>query len=280
MNQAGLPNPPNLPAIWPGGPEHQRLLRALTEYHARQPWALAFLVFGSVARGEWDAYSDLDLDVVIADDADVAPEAEISRLCAAIGERPVLIAPRRGDDGDVVLESLAEFSIRYHPLAATSPNIIASMRLLWGRIDVERIRAAGLANARPDSQTMETLVARCVRAALGGATNLARGRRWTALAALEEARELLMTLFTLAHGGERPMQSFERTADAQLQAELAGATATWEPASIRDALLAACDLLTDQLAAFSGGRAQLTDDERAALAHIRARLLGHSVGTL
>lgn len=269
MDQARLPNPPT---TLPGSPAHQQLLRAMTEYHARQPWALAFLVFGSVGRGDWHAFSDLDLDVVIADGAVIAPEAEIIRLCAAIGERPALIAPRRGDDGDVVLDSLAEFSIRYHPLAATSPNIIASMRLLWGRIDVERIRAAGLANARPENQAPETLVALCVRAALGGATMLARGRLWTALAALEEARKLLMTLFAQAHGGERPMQSFERTADARLQAELARAVATWEPASIHAALLALCDLLDGQLEAFSGGLAHLTPGERAALAQIRARL--------
>jgi hypothetical protein len=265
---------PTAPTSWPGSPAHQRLLRAMTEYHARQPWALAFLVFGSVARGDWDVSSDLDLDVVIADDAVIAPEDEIRRLCAAIGERPALIAPRRVDDGDVVLDSLAEFSIRYHPLAVTSPNIIASMRLLWGRIDVERIRAAGLANARSSSasQTPETLVALCVRAALGGATMLARGRRWTALALLEQARGLLMTLFAQAHAGERPMQSFERTADARLQSELARTVATWEPASIRAALLAACDLLATQLAAFTGGRAQLSEGERAALERIRARL--------
>src|SRR5690348_7345860 len=139
---------PQLPTSWPGTPEHQRLLRAMTAYHARQPWALAFVVFGSVGRGNWDAYSDLDLDVVIADAAEIEPVAEITRLCEAIGERPALIAPRRGDDGDVVLASLAEFSIRYHPLAATSPNIVNSMRLLWGRIDETEIRAAGLANAR------------------------------------------------------------------------------------------------------------------------------------
>jgi predicted nucleotidyltransferase len=263
---------PTLPATYPGSSAHQRLLRAITEYHTRQPWALALLVFGSVGRGDWDDFSDLDLDVVIADDVVVAPVAEINRLCAAIGERPALIAPRRGDDGDVVLDSLAGFSIRYHPLASTSPNIIASMRLLWGRLGVERIRAAGLANARPSTETPETLVALCVRTALDGATALARGRRWSALAALEQERDLLMTLAALAHGAERPMQGFERTADAGLRAELARTVAAWEPASLRAALLAVCDLLAQRLDGFSAGLAQLTEGERAALDQIRARL--------
>lgn len=260
------------PATFPGVPTHQRLLRVMTEYHARQPWALAFIVFGSVARGDWDAYSDLDLDVVIADDADIAPVEEITRLCAAIGETPALIAPRRGDDGDVVLASLAEFSIRYHPLHATSPNIIASMRLLWGRLAEERIRAAGLANARPPAQAPETLVALSVRSVLEGTNALARGRLWSALAALERLREYLMTLSALASGVERPLRGFERQADPLLQAELARLVATWEPESVHTALLAACDLLDSRLDAFTGGLVRLTDAERAALAAIRARL--------
>lgn len=272
-----MDEPSHPPATWPGSPAHQRLLRAIVEYHARQPWALAFLVFGSVGRGDWGAYSDLDLDVVIADDAEIAPVAEIERLCAAIGERPALIAPRRGDDADVVLDSLAEFSIRYHPLAATSPNIIASMRLLWGRIDERRIderriRAAGLANARSTTPAEEpaTLVALCVRAALDGANALARGRLWSALMLLEEARELLMTL--AMPDADRSMQGFERRADARLQAELARIVATWDAASVRTALLALCDLLEYRLDAFSAGRARLSDGERALLPLIRMRL--------
>jgi predicted nucleotidyltransferase len=257
---------------WLGSPTHQRLLRAMTAYHARQPWVLAFIVFGSVARGAWSEWSDLDLDVVIADDAEIDSVTEIARLCAAIGERPALVSPRRGDDGEVILDSLAEFSIRYHPLRATSPNIIASMRLLWSRIDAEQIRAAGLANAHVTNLPITAEVALAVRAALGGSAALKRGRRWSALAALEEIRDRLMTLAALTTGAERPLRSFERTALGALQAELARTLATWEEASIRAALLAACDLLATRLDAFTGGQATLTEGERAILAATRARL--------
>jgi len=261
---------PQLPTSWPGSPEHQRLLRAMTEYHARQPWALAFVVFGSVGRGNWRAYSDLDLDVVIADDAQIEPVAEIMRLCAAIGERPALIAPRRGDDGDVVLASLAEFSIRYHLLAVTSPNIVASMRLLWGRLTEEQIRAAGRANAERDDATPEALLALCVRATLYVSKALAHGRLWSALASLEEARAYLMTLAT--PDAERSMQAFQQTASAETQALLAGAVAHWDAASVRAALLALCDLLAHHLDAFTGGQPRLTDGEAAMLEAVRARL--------
>lgn len=270
---------PGMPTSWPGSPAHQRLLRAMAAYHARQPWALAFVVFGSVGRGNWDAYSDLDLDVVVADDAQIEPIAEITRLCEAIGERPALIAPRRGDDGDVVLASLAEFSIRYHPLAATSPNIISSMRLLWGQIAEAEIRAAGLDNApqtRPAEQEPEALLALCVRQALDGSTALARGRLWSALACLEEARYLLMEL--AMPDADRSMQAFERAAEPETQALLARIVGGWDAASVRAALLALCDLLSAQLDAFTGDQPRLTPGEAATLDAIRARLTASSEG--
>ena len=288
VREPAAPLPTDYPEDYPGGPVQQRLLRAMTAYHARQPWALAFILFGSLARGDWDAYSDLDLDVVITDDARIEPVAEITRLCAALdatlGERAALIAPRRGDDGDIVLASLQCFSIRYHPLRATSPNIVSSLRLLWARIPAQAVRAAGLANApRPEpaierTQRPETLVARAVRSTLIGTQAVARGRRWGALAALEELRELLMTLWAQAHAGERPLQSFERGATPALQAQLAQTIGGWEPDSVRAALLAACDLLSTRLDAFGGGLARLSTDERAALAQIQAQIQALALG--
>jgi hypothetical protein len=79
------------------------------------------ILFGSLVRGNWDEYSDIDLDLVIADEVTLDAEAELKQLCAFLG--PVaLIVPNGSDSGDVVLDSLLEFSIRYHPLSSTSPN--------------------------------------------------------------------------------------------------------------------------------------------------------------
>ena len=222
-----------------GNAEHQRLLRAMTAYHARQPWARAFLVFGSIGRGDWDDYSDLDLDVIISDDAALDPVAEVARLCAAIGERPALIAPRRGDDADVVLESLALFSIRYHPLAVTSPNIIDSMRLLRGHLSLDEIRAAGQRNRRAPLASPEAMLALAVRALLNAQLSLARGRLWSALASLDEARSLLLNIYATTRAMPRPKPAFERDPDPTLRDALAPLATSLDSAAIHAALLAA-----------------------------------------
>ncbi len=133
---------------YPGTAHHQRVLRAVVSYYAPDPRVQAVLVFGSLGRGTWDRYSDLDLDIILGDGVSVAPVQELARLCASfapIGEQAALIVAKRTDEGDVVLASLLQLSVRYHALASTSPNIVDSLRLLWGRIGEEDIRAAGRA---------------------------------------------------------------------------------------------------------------------------------------
>lgn len=256
-----------------GNGEHQRLLRAMTAYHARQPWARAFLVFGSIGRGDWDDFSDLDLDVIIADDATLDPVAEVARLCAAIGEPPALIAPRRGDDADVVMESLAHFSIRYHPLATTSPNILDSMRLLWGHLGLEEIRVAGERNRRVPAYALETPLALAVRAIFYAQIALARTSPWSALRSLEEARGLLLEIYARARNSPRPLPAFERDPDPTLRAALAPLAASLTPGAIRAALLAATDfLLSPHLDRLTNGQTALTFGERHVLAEVRQRL--------
>ena len=55
--------------ISPGTPQHQSLLRTIVAHYDQDPRILAIVVFGSQGRGNWDGLSDIDLDVVIANDA-------------------------------------------------------------------------------------------------------------------------------------------------------------------------------------------------------------------
>lgn len=258
-----------------GNAEHQRLLRAMTAYYARQPWARAFVVFGSVARGDWDDHSDLDLDVV-TDGTAIAPAQEAARLCAAIGERPAFVAPRHGDEADVVLESLAMFSIRYHPLGFTGPNILDSMRILWGDISLDEIREAGLRNRRApaDSQKKtETALSIIVRSILDGQLALARGRLWSAHIAIEHVRALLLVIYAETRDLPRPLPAFERDPDPTLRAALAPLAASLTPAAIRAALVAAAGfLLGPNLDRLTNGQAALTPGERHILTEVRQRL--------
>jgi hypothetical protein len=259
---------------YPGTPHHQRVLRAVVAHYADDARLLAVVVFGSLGRANWDRFSDLDLDLVLADGVAVDAVEELRRLCAsfaAVGERAAVIVPKRADEGDVLLASLLQLSVRYHPLATTSPNIADSMRLLWGRIDAEAIRAAALANAPAAPEPLDVLCARCVRSLLEADVALQRRRLWFALDALEWARGALIEIFARARGAVRPLHAFQDQADAALQARLGATLPGPTLAAAQRALLCCLDLLESDLPALAAGQATLTEPQREVLRRVRER---------
>jgi predicted nucleotidyltransferase len=260
-------------SIYPGNAQQRRVLRVITAFYADDPRVLAVSVFGSLGRGNWDDYSDLDLDIVLADGVQVEPVPELRRLCdtlTASGEHVALIVADGVEAGDVVLESLLGLSIRYHPLATTSPNIVDSLRVLWGRIGEGDIRAAGLSRTAMPPPADE-LVARCIREALAVDKSLQRGHLWWAVECLQTLRGLLVALFARTHGGGRPLATFHMLASDALQARLGATLPHYTLSSAQGALCAALDLLEYDLPAFSADQVTLTPAERALMRHIRER---------
>ncbi len=257
---------------YPGTARHQALLGAVVEHYRDDPRVLAVAVFGSLGRGNWDAYSDLDLDVVIADEARLDATSELLRLGGAfeaIGERIAVMVPNGDDAGDLVLESLMGLSIRYHPLARTSPNIVDSLRLLTGRLSAAEIAAAGRANQRPEYPPLGQLVDEYVRYAVDVRTCILRGRHWLALEILHRMRAIMQEIFTRAHGGLRAHQTFEERATPAAQARLAATLPQFEIASLRDALERMLAMLEDDLGPLSDGQVSLTSQQRASIRRIR-----------
>ncbi len=259
---------------YPGTPQHQAVLHAVVEHYHDDPRILAVCVFGSLGRGNWDRYSDLDLDIVVADDVTIRIEDELRGLCdalGAVGERAALVIPDGEDEGDVVLESLLEFSIRYHPLRATHPNIVDTLMVLAGRLDAETIMAAGLANPRAARQSPDRLVDRAVRYAVEVDVAIKRKRFWMGVELLHRMRGLVMELYVESHGGVRALQFFDTNADAQLQAALRAALPAYDLASLQSALAQLLDFLENDFKQLTNSRVRLTMAQRQVLQSVRRR---------
>jgi predicted nucleotidyltransferase len=188
----------NEPAKALGSPAHQALIEHVVAHYAGDDRIRAVAVFGSVGAGTWHALSDVDLDVVTEDGARVDPGAEIAAL---FGPRAVIVLAGT-DAADVVLDSREELSVRWHPLRTTSPNILAAVRIVAGRLSAADLVEAALAEAglaaagtasrgRPDEPRRLDAI---VRDALYAQKALARGQRWAAVAAVERIRWSLTDL--------------------------------------------------------------------------------------
>ena len=211
-----------------GSAAHQALIARFTAHYQADPRVLAVAVFGSVSAGPWHELSDVDLDVVVGDDVTVDPAAEAR---AIFGHEAVIVIGR-GDSADVVLNSLEELSVRWHPLRATSPNITASLTVAAGRLPAAQIVAAGEANrVPPDAQRLLDVL---VREAVGAWKYQRRGRPWDAIAAVERARHALTSL----RGHRDQLRLDPADPLAALAAVLAEATASFDLGPARRALLA------------------------------------------
>lgn len=255
----------------PGTSHHQQILESIIAHYADDDRILAVLVFGSLGHGDWDAYSDLDLDIVIKDGVVVDVAAELGHLCTAMknthGLEAVIIA--QADEGDVVLSNLVEFSIRYHPLHDTKPAILDSMVLLAGTISLDQVRAAGEANRIMHQPDLTRIVNQCIRYTVELYNAIQRQRPWMAYELLHRIRQLLMQLFTVTHEGERPLQFFESHASAELQMRLKALLPGTEMTSVERALDAVIHLLEHDLDLFNNGQYELTPQQRLILHQLR-----------
>src|SRR5687768_1154148 len=78
----------------PGTPDHQELLRAVASHYAGDPRVRAVVVYGSLARGNWDVCSDADLADVVDDAVQVGSAwvaEEVAQLCEARSLRPEVV---------------------------------------------------------------------------------------------------------------------------------------------------------------------------------------------
>ena len=257
----------------PGTARHQELLRGIMGHYVDDPRILGVVIFGSLARGDWDEWSDIDLDVVLHHGGiNVAEEGR--RLAAVLGDgHPVVVIRQSEDACDVVLESLDEISIRWHTLDSTSPNIVDDFLILAGSLDRDEFRARGQANRGSQTNQAEQgqSAARCVRYLIEADLSLRRGRMWEGIDRLERVRHLLTHAWRSHRGDKRPDAPLDERVCPELCSRLAGLLPSYDPASIDDAIDFGVDLLLGNMSTELTAVVQPDEAERTILHDLRKR---------
>lgn len=265
-----------------GTPQHRAVLEAIIRHYADDARIRAIILFGSLSAGNWHPLSDLDLDIVVEDGILINPVQELQALCRSLsdlGGDGALIIPDGEEEGDVVLTSLMEFSVRYHPLATTSPNIVDQMHLLAGRIDLETVRAVGLANRVASDSSPTILISQCIRWAIEIEAAIERNRLWLAVELLHYIRANFMEIFTQARQGVRPLRFFEIEAPESLHVLLGKTLPSLNHAAIFKALVAVIGILHDDLEKLGDASLTLTNDQRRILAQLQVRMENAHLGS-
>jgi predicted nucleotidyltransferase len=262
-------------ASYPGTPKHQAILQAIVTRYENDPRILAVVLFGSLVRGNWDSYSDIDCDIVVADDVHIDTLHELRSLRNALanaGEEIAFIIPDHDDAGDIQLSSLMQISIRYHPLAHTSPDIVRNMMVLSGELDNAVIASVGEANRRSDPSELTKAIDVLIRYAVVASICIQRKQVWTTLEILQRMRTILMNIFARTHGAERGYQFFDKNAPQDLQDKMAATLSLGHVASLRACFIRLLDIIEDNLSSVADGDVRLTDAHRLVLKAVRRRI--------
>ena len=262
----------NTPPVYPGTAQHQALLEHIVNYYHADPRVLSVIVLGSVGRGNWDALSDLDLDVVVTDDAKVNIKDELCALSesfAPLREYPAIIFAEEPNEGEIVLESLMMLSIRYHPLEDTKYSIVDSMRVLSGNLNHDTIAAAGIANRQEPTVPPTLLLDKLIRYAAVTNVYYQRQFTWGMIEILHYMRELIMQIFARTHGGVRAFHTFQAKANPFLQAQLAKTLPGNTPESLGSAFISMLELIENNLADVSAGALSLTAGQKIVINRVR-----------
>lgn len=268
-------------AILPGSSQQQRLLQTIRACYAHDDRILAVLLFGSLGQDCGDAYSDLDLEVVVRDGVSIDMSAEIERVGAAFAEIgvPTLFTEIAGDDGYLVVDSLIGIALSYHPLKSMTPYVAEGWRALHGSLDTETIRSAASANQQVYSPLSQH-VHRALWLALGIDTIVQRRLFWRALLGLERLRSALVEIFSESRHGKRAFQVFEEQGSPELKAKFAPSFPQYFPGSpvdtvrsLGNALLALLAIIEHDLDEISNDQVQLGLGERDFIDRLRRRVI-------
>jgi hypothetical protein len=263
----------------PGNAQQQSLLRAMIACYENDDRIRALLIFGSFGQDRWDEYSDLDLEIVVRDDAAINLTNEIERVNMALATRgeQVLFTEIAGDDGYLVMASLHGIAISYHPLKSISSYVLEGWHVLFGSLDTETIRTAARANQHAEPPLSQH-VHRALWLALGVDMMVQRRQFWRALLGLERLRSALAEIFAASRDGKHAYQIFEEQASTALKAKFEPTFPRYFADSPMDtirslggALLALLDLIEHDLDEISNRHIQLGPGERDFIERLRTR---------
>jgi len=271
----------------PGTEVHQALLATIVEQYRDDARIGALVIFGSLGRDDWDAFSDLDLAAIVQPDAAVVTTDEIAAISRALHQRgyPVLFTQVVGSDGYLVLQELAGIAISFHHLDEADPGIADGMRVLCGNLPADSLVAAAQANARsPLAPNVE--LSRFLWLALDADIKLQRRQFWNALPRLNRMRDALVAIFAVTRGARRDYRFFEAEASGSLKAAFGPTLPHFDAADLNVALRAqsgALDhmlgLVENHLDELSNGQLALGTGEAEIIQrlHTRQQTLLHSL---
>lgn len=199
----------------PGTKSHQRLLNLVLTTFTKDKNVHSVILFGSLARGDWDKDSDIDLDIIVNDDSGKIVSEQINKLLGEFTKYHQKILHYFNETTNeitIVFATLDRMSIRFHLIEDTNWKILDSMRIIFGDLSKEKIL-----NARPQKKSgevlkIEFLQNKFLELVAYVPISLRRKKLINAAFFLNKMRQLLIEIYTNSRNVDRFLD-FEKIAD-------------------------------------------------------------------
>lgn len=252
-----------------GNKTHQKILQTLLELFRNDTNIEAFIVFGSLGRGDWDDYSDLDLDAVVKDAQRAVIQKEIAKMLIALADAGFSILSSFEEFSNelvLILDTLDRVSIRFHLLKDTNPAIIGSMRILYGKLSREDIQKASVRKAKVID--FDLLNNKFLELSIYVPVSLQRNKLINALFFLNKMRQTLIQIYIHSHDLPREFD-FESNTSESLLHDLYDTYGVCQKEQIYEAFIKLLDIYERNDKEISAGKIQLSEKHRRMLCKVR-----------
>jgi len=249
----------------PGNKTHQKILQTLLELFQNDTNIEALIVFGSLGRGDWDNYSDLDLDAIVKDDRRAVIQKELAQMLKVLTDSgfSVLSSFEEFPNEQVlILDTLDRISIRFHLLKDTHPAIVGSMRVLYGRLSMEDIQKAIVMKSKVID--INLLNNKFLELSIYVPVSLKRNKLINALFFLNKMRQTLIQIYIHSHNLSREFD-FEGSADTAFLHDLYDTYGACQKEQIYGAFINLLDIYEKNIKEISAGKIQLSEKHRKIL---------------
>lgn len=233
-------------------PEHRKLLERAVVRFRDDVRVVGLVAGGSLAHGEADFYSDIDLYIVVRDEAFDETFAERDVMVKAVGS-PLFsfdVEPMPGGSTDhiVIYNGAVKFDFMYLKESDFKPDpkwvgcvVLKDVRGVVGEV---LAHSEGLAPPRPTTEELLDLNQKFWTWCWYVFGKIVRGELWEALDGLHSIRSLALVPM-LDWAAERPHEGYrrlERKTDAEAAARLMVTAAAVQPEALYAALQAEMEL--------------------------------------
>jgi predicted nucleotidyltransferase len=256
----------------PGNKTHQKILQLLINLFKKDKNIQAFIVFGSLVRGNWDDYSDLDLDTVVINDSRELVQNEIKQMLKILstsGFKIFSAFEEFSNEQVIILDSLDRISIRFHTFEETKPAILDSMKVLYGNLSEFDIKKSILQEERKIDLVL--LNNKFLELAIYVPISLKRNNLMNAIFFLNKMRQTIIEIYNYTHQINREFD-FEQHIDISLKEKFYVTYPQCKKEEIEKAFIQLLDIYSSNIEKISVNKIKLTENQLMLLDNVKKLL--------